>query len=253
MRTLWRPSLFTGSRLLPLCAGRPNEQWAEKHSDPKTKRLSLRTSNELTKEREAKDARESYKPPSLISHEKHHWKSLRFLRQKVSNNYKLRIRGRAFLQASFFSLQLASFSALIFEPIKLRQVWAFAKQHSGERGNKSHWASIEVSGSHWNSIPLVWYFDSRGLANERSQSAKAWCVYVCVYVNYLLAVFVPAAAATQSKWHRLRKPLLTLTLCGPHSAPLTQMMDPHFHLQLPWWYKCTFMRRWFDEFLHFGF
>lgn len=72
------------------------------------------------RERFQRISRPLWFPPKTALKE---WGLLQFLRQKVWNNYKPRIRGRALLEASFFNFQLNPFSvlALIFEPIKLRQ------------------------------------------------------------------------------------------------------------------------------------
>lgn len=147
----------------------------------KTTRFSPRSSNELTKGGRENDAKESYQPPSLISPEKHHWGKgslLLLLSQKVWNNYKPRIRGRAFLEAPFFQLVPFSAPALIFEPIKLRQEWALLS--SLFRGEKRQ----QSLGKYWNrritSNPdqtclMPWRPRISHWRNPISQTKWAWC------------------------------------------------------------------------------
>lgn len=127
--------------------------------------------------------KESCQPHSLISSGKHNWRNglLLFLSQKVWNNYKPRITEKLIPQ-SFFFFQHVPFSvtALIFEPIKLRQEWATESCCSGERNSSSHWANIEISGSHQNLIKLVWCLGGAALdtgGHPISQTKWAWCVF----------------------------------------------------------------------------
>lgn len=92
-----------------------------------------------------------------------------FFARKVWNNYKPRIRGRAFLEASFFRRVPFAAPALIFEPIKLRQERA---HRSGESKDSIHWANTGIGGSDQNLIKLVWCLGGCALVTGGIQSGK---------------------------------------------------------------------------------
>lgn len=125
--------------------------------------------------------------------------SLLFLRQKLRNNYKLGIRGSAFLEESLFQRVPFSVPALIFEPIKLWQEWSFAECNPGESNDSSRWANTEIGRSHQKLIKLVWCVGGTALVAGGyliSQTKWAWCVSFRVGLPWSSKLVLQAAAHT---------------------------------------------------------
>lgn len=243
-------------------------------SNPKTTRFRPRSWNELTKGGRQKDAKESYQPPALIFPEKHNWSNgglLIFLSQKSLKQLQAQDQRQSAPRSFCFQLVPFSVPALIFQPIKLRQE-SFAERRSAGRNGSSHWANIEIGGSHQNLINLVWCLGGSALVTEGIQSAKQ---------NEPSVFFFPESDChrasdlfykqqpTQWNWYRLRTHLHIVhrnTANSPRNMlkakqalfppacsndclpfPLAVAMATQIHF-----YERSNIR-WLDEFLLYGF
>lgn len=133
---------------------------------------------------------------------------------------------------------------------------SFAECCSGERNDSSHWANIEIGGSHQNLIKLVWCLYSCALVTGGIQSAKQNEPSVFLFQSQTDTEQQTSTSSgphteTDTDWENICTLFIVTqqiphTICWkqsrPYSLPLTQMIVSHFHLQLPWQHKFTFMR-----------
>lgn len=154
--------------------------------------------------------------------------------------------------------------ALIFEPIKLRQERALRSIVQGGEKRRQSLGKYWNRRSHQNLIKLVWCLGGSALVTGGIQSAKQNepGVWVCVFF-FSFALRLPQSSTlvlqapsphseTDTDWENICT-LFIITqqiphaICWKQSRPysllLAQIIVSHFRLQLPWWHKCTFMRR----------
>lgn len=227
-----------------------NEQWVEKHSNPKTRRFSLRSSAELTKRRERRQRMLSLISLKNISA----WASSDFSPKKVWNNYKPRIKGRHSSKFLFFQ----TFSL----PHSLCLLW-FLNQLNWDK-SKFCWAALRGErwqkslGKYWNQW-ITLKLDQTCLmcclqcishwGNPIRQTKWAWCVCFFLHCHRETHLFnkqqptLKVIQAEKTSAHCNTANSQSWKKSRSYSLLLAQMIVSHFRLQLPWWHKCTFMRR----------